>query len=172
MTPGARIQAAIELIVEIEAARGAADDIVGGHFRKHRFIGSKDRAAISEHIYAVLRRRAALDWYIERVGAGPISPRKRVFAALMLVEGWAATAILHECDGDRFRPDPLGIAEQALVKALDGKQIEHPDMPRPVRCNYPEWLDPALGQLFGDRVAQEMSAMNGSAPLDLRVNQL
>jgi 16S rRNA (cytosine967-C5)-methyltransferase len=172
MTPGARIQAAIELIVEIEAARGAADDIVGGHFRKHRFIGSKDRAAISEHIYAVLRRRAALDWYIERTGAGPISARKRVFAALMLIENWTATEILHECDGDRFRPDPLGIAEQALVKALDGKQIEHPEMPRPVRCNYPDWLDGSLAKLFGERVGQEMSAMNGSAPLDLRVNQL
>ena len=172
MTPGARIQAAIELIVEIEAARAAADDIVGGHFRKHRFIGSKDRAAISEHIYAVLRRRAALDWYIERTGAGPISARKRVFAALMLVENWTATEILHQCDGDRFRPDPLGLAEQALVKALEGKQIEHPEMPRAVRCNYPEWLDGSLTKLFGERVGQEMSAMNGSAPLDLRVNQL
>ena len=70
MTPGARIQAAIELITEIGQGRAAADDVVGGYFRRHRFAGSKDRAAISEHIYAVLRRRAAIDWYIERVAPG------------------------------------------------------------------------------------------------------
>src|SRR5271154_5744215 len=106
MTPGARMQAAIDLLSEIANGRGAADDIVGGYFRRHRFAGSKDRAAISEHIYPVLRRRAAIDWYIERAGAGPISARKRVFAALMLVENWASTEIAHACDGDRFRPDP------------------------------------------------------------------
>jgi 16S rRNA (cytosine967-C5)-methyltransferase len=173
MTPGARVQAAIELIGEIESGRAAADDIVGGYFRRHRFAGSKDRAAISDHIYAVLRRRAAIDWYIARVAPGlPPVPRKRVLAALALVEGWRAEVIDRACDGDVFRPDPLDRVERAMVEALAGKMLEHPEMPQAVRCNYPEWLDGPLTRLFGDRLGEEMAAMNGSAPLDLRVNQL
>src|ERR1700735_2100977 len=173
MTPGARVQAAIELISAIEAGRAAADDIVGGYFRRHRFAGSKDRAAISDHIYAVLRRRAAIDWYIQRVTPGlPPSPRKRVLAALALVEGWRAEVIDRACDGDVFRPHPLDRIERGLVEALAGKMLDHPEMPQPVRCNYPVWLDDALTRLFGDRLVEEMAAMNVSAPLDLRVNQL
>jgi len=45
MTPGARIQAAIELLDAIAVGRGAADDIVGNYFRRHRFAGVKDRGA-------------------------------------------------------------------------------------------------------------------------------
>jgi 16S rRNA (cytosine967-C5)-methyltransferase len=173
VTPGARVQAAIELIGEIESTTTPADDIVGGFFRRHRFAGSKDRAAISEHIYGVLRRRAAIDWYIARVAPGlPASPRNRVLSALALVEGWRAEVIDRACDGDRFRPVPLDRNERALVEALAGKMLEHPEMPLPVRCNYPAWLDPALTRRFGSAIGAEMAAMNGAAPLDLRVNQL
>jgi 16S rRNA (cytosine967-C5)-methyltransferase len=173
MTPGARIQAAIELLGEIEAAKAPADDIVGNYFRRHRFAGVKDRAAISEHLYAVLRRRAVIDWYLERVqpGIAP-APRERVLAALVLVEEWRVEAIDRACDGDRFRPAPLDRAERLLLEALSGKSLDHPAMPRAVRLNYPAWLDAALAERFGERLGPEMAAMAEAAPLDLRVNQL
>ncbi|MEI9981942.1 MAG: RsmB/NOP family class I SAM-dependent RNA methyltransferase [Aliidongia sp.] len=121
----------------------------------------------------MLRRRAAIDWYIGRIVPGlPPSPRKRVLAALALVEGWRPDVIDGACDGDRFRPDRLDKVERFLIETLAGKMLEHPEMPQPVRCNYPEWLDGALTRLFGARIGEEMAAMNGSAPLDLRVNQL
>jgi 16S rRNA (cytosine967-C5)-methyltransferase len=174
VTPGARLQAAIELLAAIGAGRGAADDIVGEWFRRHRFAGSKDRGAISEHIYAVLRHRAALDWWIERVGGGrlPADARPRLFAALMLVEGWRPADIAEVCDGDRFRPRPLGRDEQAFVEALVGRSLVHPEMPGFVRGNYPEWLEPHLRRVFGGELEHEMAALNGTAPLDLRANLL
>ncbi|HVJ55699.1 MAG TPA: RsmB/NOP family class I SAM-dependent RNA methyltransferase [Aliidongia sp.] len=173
MTPGARIQAAIELVTEIGTGRGAADDVVGGYFRRHRFAGSKDRGAISEQIYAVLRRRAAIDWYLARVAPGEMpTPRRRVFAALLLVLEWRPEEIDRACDGDRFRPVPLDRYERDILQALAGKTIEHPDMPRAVRFNFPAWLEKTLGDVFGPRLGAEMAAMNGSAPLDLRVNHL
>src|SRR5215469_8375116 len=103
MTPGAQIEAAIGLLGEIEAGRGPADDIVANYFRRHRFAGAKDRGAISEHIYAVLRRRAALDWWIARAGQGrlPADARARMLAALILVEDWRVADIVRACDGDR-----------------------------------------------------------------------
>jgi 16S rRNA (cytosine967-C5)-methyltransferase len=173
MTPGARLQAAIELLAEIGEGHGAADDVVGGYFRRHRFVGAKDRAAISEHIYGILRHRASIDWWVRRLnGNRQPDARVRLFASLILVEGWEPEAVARACDGDRFRPNPLGIQEQEVVKGLKGRSIAHPEMPRWVRLNYPEWLDPHLTALFGDRFEAEMAAMNDTAPLDLRVNRL
>ncbi len=174
MTPGARIQAAIELLEAIAAGRGAADDIVGNYFRRHRFAGVKDRGAISEHIYAVLRQRAVLDWWIDRIGRGDLATdaRRRLLAALVLVQGWAPAQIERACDGDRFRPGRLAQAERALVAALVDQTLEHPSMPDDVRWNYPAWLDPYLRRVFNDTLGREMAALGGPAALDLRVNQL
>jgi 16S rRNA (cytosine967-C5)-methyltransferase len=173
VTPGARIAAAIELLQAVDAGRGPADDIVGEYFRRHRFAGAKDRAAISEHIYAVLRRRAALDWWIAREGSGlSADARRRMLAALVLVEEWSPEAIARACDGDRFRPSPLDAAEQRLVAGVTGEKLEQRDMPPPVRGNYPEWLEPHLEAVFGRALPREMAALNGAAALDLRLNRL
>jgi 16S rRNA (cytosine967-C5)-methyltransferase len=174
MTPGARLQAAIELLTEIAAGRGAADDIVGNYFRRHRFAGVKDRGAISEHIYAVLRHRAVIDWWILRLGQGALAcdARRRLLAALVLVQEWRPADIARACDGDRFRPAPLVAAETRFLEALAVEEPIHPEMPRDVRCNYPAWLDPYLKAIFGDQLEREMTALNGAAALDLRVNAL
>jgi 16S rRNA (cytosine967-C5)-methyltransferase len=122
MTPGARLQTAIELLAEIGEGHGAADDVVGGFFRRHRFVGAKDRNAISEHIYAILRHRASIDWWIRRLnGNQQPDARLRLFATLIIVEGWEPEALARVCDGDRFRPNPLGILEQQVVKGLKGR---------------------------------------------------
>ncbi len=173
MTPGACIEAAIGLLEKIDQGRAPADDIVAGYFRSHRFAGSGDRGAISEHIYAVLRRRAALDGWIERQGAGlPLDARRRMLAALALVEDWAPAAIAGACDGDRFRPQPLSREEARLVEALAREKRENRDMPPEVRGNYPAWLTPHLEAALGRGLAREMAALNEGAALDLRVNRL
>src|SRR5438270_1248032 len=174
MTPGARIQAAIELLEAIAAGRGAAADVVGNYFRRHRFAGVKDRGAISEHIYAVLRQRAVLDWWIDRIGRGELATdaRRRLLAALVLVQGWAPAQVERACDGDRFRPERLSPAERALVAALVDQTLEHPAMQDHVRWNYPAWLDAYLRRVFGDMLGREMAGLAAPAALDLRVNQL
>ncbi len=173
MTPGARLEAAIGLLDEIERARAPADDIVANYFRRHRFAGAKDRAAISQHIYVVLRQRAALDWWIEREGRGlPRDARRRVWAALVLIEGWSVRDIDEACDGDRFRPAPLTPVEKRFLEALPSQKIEHKDMPPEVRGNYPAWLHPHLEAVFGRGLPREMAALSGTAALDLRVNRL
>jgi 16S rRNA (cytosine967-C5)-methyltransferase len=173
MTPGARIEAAIELLHAIEEERRPADDIVAAYFRRHRFAGAKDRAAMSQHIYAVLRQRAALDWWIAREGRGlPHDARRRLLAALVLIEGWTLRAIDEACDGDRFRPTPLAPPEKRLLEALPPEKIEHKDMPPDVRGNYPAWLHPHLEAVFGRGLQREVAALSGTAALDLRVNRL
>jgi len=173
LTPGAQVAAAIHLLDEIERGRAPADDIVASYFRRHRFAGSSDRGAISGHIYAVLRHRAALDWWIAKAGQGlAADARHRTLAALVLAAGWTASDIDQAWDGDRFRPAPLGPDERELVEALVGEALERPSMPAAVRGNFPDWLHPYLERAFGGALHEEMAALNAEAPLDLRVNRL
>jgi 16S rRNA (cytosine967-C5)-methyltransferase len=173
MTPGARIEAAIGLLDAIDQGRAPADDIVAEYFRRHRFAGVKDRAAISEHIYTVLRRRATLDWWLARMAPSLTAHgRTRLLVALVLIEHWTPDAIKEACDGDRFRPVRLSGEEARLLEMLVGAAPVHRDMPPDVVGNYPAWLGPPLEAALGASRAREAAALNEPAPLDLRVNSL
>lgn len=63
MHDAARLQAAIELLGEIESVSRPADGTASAYFRNRRFIGSKDRRAIADRVWGVLRRWARLSWW-------------------------------------------------------------------------------------------------------------
>lgn len=172
MTPGARAQAAIELLDAIEDSRGPADQCAQFYFRARRFIGSKDRAAIATLVYAVLRHRAQLDWWIERGDGGVGTSRARVLTALAIIQGWELSALTSAFDGDRFRPGDLSMRERALATALVGRSLDHPDQPESVRANVPSWLYPSLRARFGTTAGEELGVLGREASLDLRVNLL
>jgi 16S rRNA (cytosine967-C5)-methyltransferase len=171
MTPGARIEAAIGLLAAIGDGRAPADDVVADYFRRHRFAGAKDRAAISAHIYGVLRKRGAIDYWLARCNCVP-DARHRLLAELVLFEEWSPEQIARACDGDRFRPVTLGVGETRLVETLAEAQAYPKDMPPDARGNYPAWLGPHLERAFGRDLPREMVAMQEEAGLDLRVNTL
>jgi 16S rRNA (cytosine967-C5)-methyltransferase len=173
LTPGARVEAAIQLLDTIEKGRAPADDTVAGYFRRHRFAGVKDRAAISEHIYAVLRYRASLDWWLGRMAPSlTLHGRTRLLVALVLVQGWSPDDIKSACDGDRFRPPRLSSDEERLIDMIVGGKLVHRDMAPDVVGNYPAWLQPHLEAALGRALAREAEALNQPAALDLRVNTL
>ncbi|WP_119459631.1 RsmB/NOP family class I SAM-dependent RNA methyltransferase [Rhodospirillaceae bacterium SYSU D60014] len=175
MTPGARLQAAIELLAAIHGGTAPADRAAAAFFRSRRYIGGGDRRAVIDRVYAVLRRRAALDWWIGRAmpeTAFPDPERARTIAALTLLEGWSADRVGDAFDGGRFRPAPLDSAERQLAHALAGNGIDSPDQPSWVRLEFPEWLTPQLAEAFGPRLETEMTALMVEAPLDLRANAL
>jgi 16S rRNA (cytosine967-C5)-methyltransferase len=171
LTPGAQIAAAIDILTAIDVGDRPADDVAAGYFRHRRYIGAKDRAQISGHVYAVLRYRAALDWWTARCGVA-IGPRSRMLGCLVLIEGWRPERIIACVDGGRFRPLPLGHPEEKLVRELAGHTLRHPEMPRATAYEAPEWLEPYLDRVFGKGLEREMAALNAPAPTDLRVNLL
>jgi 16S rRNA (cytosine967-C5)-methyltransferase len=80
MTPSARVQAAIELLdAIIAAARGggaAADTLIARYFAERRYAGSKDRRAVRELVYSVIRA----------VGEVPKTGRSAMLAQLTSAE--------------------------------------------------------------------------------------
>ncbi|WP_026871284.1 RsmB/NOP family class I SAM-dependent RNA methyltransferase [Inquilinus limosus] len=171
MTPSARIQATIDILERIAAENRPADAVVSAYFRTRRFIGSKDRSEIAGRVYAVLRHHARLGWWLDRAGAED-TPRNRVIAELTLAEGVAVKDMGRLFSGDTYAPIPLDKPEEALVKATAGQPLDHPEMPKPVRSEIPDWAAASLEANFGDRYEAEVAALLDQAPLDLRVNEL
>ena len=171
MTPSARLAAAIELLEAIEAAgRKPADAVANNFFRERRFIGSGDRRSVSERAWGVLRARRRLGWWLERAGALPV-PRLLVASSLLL-EGWAMSGVEQGFSGGQFGPLGLNQQERAVLRTLENRTLDHPEMSEAVRLEVPDWIVPHLQARFGERLAEEMDAMALPAPLDLRVNLL
>lgn len=172
MTPGARLQAAIELLDEIERGGRPADSIAAAYFKSRRFIGAKDRRAVADRVYGCLRRRARLDWWIgEMWRDGGADSRTRVLADVVLMERPSEPELAELFEG-AHAPSRPGLEERELLRQLSGKPLFHHQMPDWVRGEYPSWMDETFTALYGDRKAAEMGAMRDEAPLDLRVNTL
>ncbi|MBI5131360.1 MAG: RsmB/NOP family class I SAM-dependent RNA methyltransferase [Rhodopseudomonas palustris] len=162
MTPAARLSAAIDLIAAIDDQRIPAAKALKEWGTAHRYAGSGDRAAIAGLVWDVLRRRASSAFLMDDDTA-----RARVLGMLRLERGMDLETIAALCDGGRFAPAPLTDAERVALKTrtLDGA-------PPPIAGDYPEWLDGAFAEVFGDDRVAEAAAMASRAPLDLRVNSL
>ena len=142
MTPGARTQAAIELLDEIVAAAAsggaAADTLIARYFSTRRYAGSKDRRAVRELVYAAIRA----------AGPVPASGRAAMIALADRDAGLAASF-----DGTGHGPAPI-----------------EADEPRAEAGIGPAWLVEALTASGLD--ANQQSALVERAPLDVRVNSL
>ena len=171
LTPGAQVAAAIDILAAIDLGERPADDVAADYFRRRRYIGAKDRRHIAGHVYTVLRHRSALDWWIAKHPVD-IGPKSRVLTALVLAENWRPEVVAACCDGDRFRPAPLTEAEDRLLRGLTTRTLRHPEMPRAVASDLPDWLEPYFERVFGKGLEREMAALNASASIDLRVNLL
>ncbi len=176
MTPGARTQATIELLDQIftvwqSEKRFPADKLLEQYFKAHRYIGSKDRGAIAELVYWILRHKANLEWWLEKYSQG-LDGRGFVIAALILRRDYDGESIQSIPKDSKYSPDALNEEERKFVHTLSKMHITNPEMPEHVRFNYPQWLDEKLRSSFGEKLSEAMNAMGEQAPTDLRVNTL
>jgi 16S rRNA (cytosine967-C5)-methyltransferase len=156
MTPAARLQAAIDILAALDGTQQPVDRYLKDFFRARRYAGSKDRRAISELVFDVMRHRSSL---AHRMGSG--SARALVTAAL-LASGDDPTARFT----GGYGPEPLSDAERATIAAPPSPAPPH------VAGEYPPWLEASLTRAFGDDLLPEMTALQARAPVDLRVNTL
>ena len=160
MTPAARIQSAIEILAALDETRLPADRFLRDWFRARRYAGSKDRAAVAQTVYDVLRHRASLAWRMGREDA-----RSLVIGSLISANN-SPDDIAKLFTGEGYGPAPLSKDEQRAI-------VAHPADPPPhIGGEYPPWLELELKRSLGDMLPAEMQAMLGRAPVDLRVNTL
>lgn len=161
MTPAARAQAANEILEQLDSSPLPVDRFLRDYFRRRRYAGSKDRAAVAERVFDVLRHRGAFAWRMQSE-----TPRALVIASL-LQEGQAAESIHALFSGSGYGPPALSEAEARML--LSPPQGEPPPH---AQGEYPPWLEPELQRAFGDDLLDEMRALQPRAPIDLRVNTL
>src|SRR5262249_36737730 len=162
MRPGARQQAAIEILTSLETQHRPAADAVKAWMLTHRFAGSKDRAEIGDLVFGALRWRQSSAWRM-----GEDTPRAWVWGALRWGFGRGLEWIEQSLAGDPHAPPP---PTQAQRSALGGDNIAR--APAHVRGDYPEWLDESFARACGDHRGEEGAALAAPAPLDLRANTL
>lgn len=166
MTPGARIQAVIDILEKMEDSRVPLDTVCGDYFRHRRYIGSKDRAFIAETIYILTRATARLGWWMQKHDQED-TPRNRIVTYLGLQERDLKWAF----EGGKYAPDPLTPSERAYADKLPvSEDFTSPDMPIDVQVECPTEHVEKLQTAFGDNFEEEMKAMLVTAPLDIRVN--
>lgn len=144
MTPAARLQAAIELLDDIlKSARAdgaAADTLIARYFKTRRYAGSKDRAAVRDMVYAVLRSPA-----VEEARSGR--------AAVIDYARGTQPAWLACFGAGGHAPPPIGSDEEGVEKTAGGQTFI-----------------PAFAHAFPDNWKHELGALLTRAPLFLRVD--
>lgn len=163
MQPAAQVQAVIELFADSITTSYPADRLMANYFRSRRYIGSKDKAAISELFYTVLRQRLSLEFVLE-VLAQPSTPSSLVAVQLQL-DGLDIANIF---TGQRYQPQRL-----ANIDSISRASNDIVDSaPEHVRLNVPAWIEPELKSSLGENYPAEMRASLQRASTDVRVNHL
>ena len=151
MTPGARVAAAIEILHDMSEGL-AAEQALTRWARRSRFAGSKDRAAIRDHIFDVLRCQRTAAHY-----GGGTSPRS-LMIGMLHQQGVDLETLF---TGDGHAPVPLAPTEGDFPLA---------PTERGVVWNLPDWLLPEFEESLGEGTEAAALASQSRAPVHLRVN--
>ena len=162
MTPGARLQAVIEILKSLETTDEALDSVLRRWARKSRFAGSKDRAAIKELCFTLMRERGVLAAAFGREDA-----RSLTLSYLARSEGRALDDAQALFDGSTYSPSPLTEAEAARYTQAASFTPSPKDI-----LHGPDWLMDHIMVPEGSSLTAELDALSERAPIDLRVNTL
>ena len=176
MQPSARLASVIEIIEAIETAwkspmRQPVDVLLQHYFKARRYMGSKDRGAVAEQVYFILRNKLSLEWWCQSLAALS-TPRLLAITALALRDGMSAGHIEQWFTGENHAPAPLSREESWYAKKIQGKELNSEEMPRHVRLNIPEWTEPMLRERFQKELDTAVAALSEEATTDLRTNTL
>jgi 16S rRNA (cytosine967-C5)-methyltransferase len=154
MNPKALFALCDELLHEVLRFTQPADSVVSSFFRREKSLGMRERHALAETIYAVLRDKIRLQ-YLAKSGKGSLERRLSLLA-------WQGTEAFLRAAAT---PEELKWLTTARLLSLD----KQPDN---LRHNLPEWLAEPLKAQVGDGFWPLVESLRQPAGLDLRVNLL
>lgn len=141
------------LLQEVLRFDTPANGVLSNFFKAHRGLGQRERHALAETAYHVLRYRLLLQHFAQTGSGGP---ERR-----LAIVGWQGDAAQLK-----------GWLEPHEQKWLARcREVDVSTLPDKLRHNLPDWLAGALREELGDNDFWALSeALNTPAPLDLRVN--
>lgn len=155
------MQAAIEVLEDLQARKRPAADALRDWGLAHRFAGSGDRSAIGNLVFDALRKQASSAWLME-----DDSPPSIVFATLMNQWGTGIAQMQEAFQDDKFAP-PIPVERLKLASSRDFAFADPW-----VEADVPAWSAAHFEENFGDDWVSEAAALATRAPLDLRVNTI
>lgn len=155
MHPNALLDLTTQLVREVLKLDAPADSIVSYFFRSHNELGQRERHALAETAYAVLRQR--LLWAnMAQSGHGPMERRLAILA-------W---------QGEPHVLKKAMTADEATWLTRT-QAVDRSAMPDKLRHNLPDWLSNSLrAQLSDEEFWALVATFSAGAPLDLRVNAI
>ncbi|MFJ1468771.1 MULTISPECIES: RsmB/NOP family class I SAM-dependent RNA methyltransferase [Massilia] len=152
--PPAILGNAEEVLREILRFTSPADVTLSRYFKDHPRLGGRERGAIAECVYAVLRQKS---FFTDFAGTGASMRRLTV---LGMAEAIGADSL-----------GGLSEDETALLTRI--KEIDRSLLPPKKLANLPDWLYDKFVAQYGEEETLALAAvLNTAAPLDLRVNSL
>jgi len=151
--PPAILGNAEEVLREILRFMAPADVTLSRYFKDHPRLGGRERGAIAECIYSVLRNKT---FYTDFAGGATM----RRLVLMGMADAVGADAL-----------GGLSDDEVAFVERI--QEIDRNLLPPKQRANLPDWLyDKFVAQYGEEETLQLAAVLNTPAPLDLRVNTL
>lgn len=151
MTPAARVQAAIDILDNVQAGL-AAEQALTRWARQSRYAGSGDRAAVRDHVFSVLRCRRSF----AALGGGETGRDLMIGALKSRSENLDAIF----CDLT-YAPAPLSPDERAAG---------HDPSSDAERLDVPDWLWPLFQTALGNDAEAAAIVLQRRAPVHCRVN--
>jgi len=152
--PPAILGNAEEVLREILRFMSPADVTLSRYFKDHPRLGGRERGAIAECVYAVLRNKS---FFTDFAGAGATMRR---LTLLGMAEAIGADSL-------------GGLTEDEVAFLARIKEIDRGLLPPKKLANLPDWLYDKFVAQYGEEETLALAAvLNTPAPLDLRVNSL
>lgn len=169
MHPKALLDLAAELVRLSLLFEHPTDAVVARFFRDHRQLGPRERATLSDTVYAVLRYKYLFEHFAPS-GSGPRERRLAILGLAHSLKVQAAPAVGQQHASQDFLAAALSEPERAWLGQC--QQIDSADLLDRHRHNLPDWLTTTLKQTLGADFWPLVQSLEQAAPLDLRVNLL
>ncbi|SNS78670.1 RsmB/NOP family class I SAM-dependent RNA methyltransferase [Tropicimonas sediminicola] len=150
MTPDARYAAAAD-ILDSYLAGDPAERVLTNWARRSRFAGSRDRAAVRDHVFDAIRQRRSA------AAIGGAETGRGLVIGLLRLAGIDPDSVL---TGQGYALAPMSEAERSHVATLTETE----------RLDCPEWLEEDLRASLGADFEQVLSVLRSRADVFLRVN--
>ena len=150
MTPAARYGAAIEILDQILDGM-PVEKALTSWARRSRFAGSKDRAAIRDHVFEGVRRKRSAS------ALGGAGTGRGIVLGLLRGQGIDPESVF---TGEGHAPGALTDAEKTGGHTPEGGAA----------LDLPDWLMPELEASLGDDLADYAETLQSRAPVMVRVN--